>query len=99
MTFIATSETKKKTSSPPFSPVAYPALYTVYLGDSIGSQYAPVLDDIVRVLCIQLAVQVMLYFSGASRRLLTAELLMVSLFMIVGVALYWLVFKSLVRLR
>jgi len=84
---------------PPFSPDVYPALFAVDLGDSIGRQYAPVLDDVIRVLCIQFAVQVMLYFSGASRRLVTAELLMVSLFMIVGVALYWLVFKSLVRFR
>lgn len=78
----------------------YPALFTVDLAESLGSQYAPVLDDVVRVLCIQLSVQVMLYFSGASGGgLLTPELLLVSLFMVVGVALYWLVFKSLVRFR
>lgn len=74
-----------------------PALYTLDLSGSVGAQYAPFLDDAVRVVCIQLAVQTMLFFSGATPRFFAPELLIVSLFMVVGVALYWLVFKSLVR--
>lgn len=68
-------------------------LHRIDISGTVGSEYIPLFEDIVRVLCIQLTVQLMLYFGGAERSLFTVELLCVSAYVVLGVMLYWLVFK------
>lgn len=76
------------------------SLYNVELNQSIGSEYAPMFEDIVRMLCIQFTIQVMLYFSGDTEQsFITREFILLIMYIELGVLLYWLVVRKLIRFR
>jgi len=78
----------------------YPqSLFTVNMEDTIGREYAPVVEDIFRMICIQFTIQLMLYFSGSTAGIFTIDLLCIMAYVIMGVMLYWLVFRSVVSFR
>lgn len=82
-----------------FSPPQYPSLYKVDLSQSIGSEYAPVIDDAVRALCIQIAIQFMLYLNGIVPTFVSVELFASSTFTVLGVVVYWLLYKNILGFR
>lgn len=86
------------------------ALFTFDVTRALGGQglsptgaakYAPMLDDVLRMVCIQFTIQLMLYFSGApgAARILSAEFLTLLLYVVLGVLFYWLVLRELVAFR
>ena len=73
-------------------------MYVLDVGRALGPEYAPMLDDVLRMVCIQLTIQVMLFFSGDSERaFLTREFLLLVTYIELGVLLYWLVVRKLLR--
>lgn len=72
-------------------------LYTIDISKSMGREYVPVCEDIMRMLLIQLTIQMMFYLSASDRAFLTEEFILLVLYIILGVCLYWLVFRSLVK--
>lgn len=79
---------------------AYPqSLFVVRLEDTIGREYAPVVEDIFRMICIQFTIQLMLYFSGSAAGVFTMDLLCIIAYVVMGVMLYWLVFRSVVSFK
>ena len=73
------------------------ALLTINIGKHIGSEYVIVVDDISRMLIIQFTIQVMLFLSDPSNiSLFSAEYFLLSLYIILGVCLYWLVFRKVI---
>jgi len=74
-------------------------LYAFDIDSTVGVEYAPVIDDVVRMVCIQLTIQAMLYFSGASPGVLTEELLVLVVYITLGVLTYWLVYKTIVSFK
>lgn len=71
------------------------SVFVVPLSTLLGSsEYVPLAADIVRMVCIQLTIQIMLFLSGAP--FLSAEVALVTLYVILGVMLYWLAMRKLV---
>lgn len=68
---------------------------SLYVVDVPYKEYLPMIDDMLRVVCIQVAIQLMLFASGESQ-FFTAEFVMLVIYIVLGVALYWLVAKKLV---
>ncbi len=73
------------------------ALLTIDLGQKIGKEYLIVFDDVCRMLIIQFTIQFMLFLSDpANVSMFSAEYFLLSLYIVLGVCLYWLVFRKLV---
>ena len=73
--------------------------FVVDLENTVGREYAPVIEDIFRMICIQFTIQLMLYFNSSAEGVFTWDLLCVVSYVVLGVILYWLVFKSVVTFR
>lgn len=73
--------------------------FIVDLENTVGREYAPVVEDIFRMICIQFTIQLMLYFNSSAEGVFTWDLLCVVAYVVLGVILYWLVFKSVVTFR
>lgn len=74
-------------------------LFTVDLKQSIGSEYAGLIEDVIRMISLQLTIQVMLYFGSATDKIFTEDLFVLMFYIVLGVAFFWLVIKSLVSFR
>jgi hypothetical protein len=73
------------------------ALLTIDLSKKIGREYLIVIDDMTRMLIIQFTIQFMFFLSDpANTTLFSAEYFLLSLYIVLGVCLYWLVFRKLV---
>lgn len=77
---------------------AYASKYVVDVTTAVGPGYAVYLDDVVRMLCIQLTIQVLISLSNGSS-LVSVESVLIMLYVVLGVSLYWLVFKRLIQFR
>lgn len=74
-----------------------PALYTIDVSSKLGKEYVPFFDDCTRMFLIQLTIQMMFYMSLQDRAFMTDEFILLILYILLGVALYWLVFKNIVK--
>jgi hypothetical protein len=75
------------------------AKYTIDVTRAWGAGYAPFLEDVVRMTCVQATIQLMIFFSaggGAISALLTAELVLLMVYVVFGVGVYWLAVRRLV---
>ena len=84
-------------------PIAFPpptqgdgVLARIHLSKALGPEWVPLAQDVVRMLCVQLAVQLMLVMSGAAPRFFSAELGLTLAYVVLGVMLYWLLARKLV---
>jgi hypothetical protein len=76
---------------------AEPAVFTFNLSRIVGAEYMPMVQDILRMVCIQATIQLMLYLSGATPNgLLTAEFALLVVYVVLGVMLYWLALRRIV---
>ena len=73
------------------------ALFNVDISSKIGKEYVIVIDDIMRMMTIQFVIQLMLFVSGATDEFFSAEYVLISVYIILGVAMYWLVLRNLVK--
>lgn len=73
------------------------AIYSVNVSSVIGPQYIDLINDISRMLIIQISIQLMYYTLNPERfRFFTTDFFMMLLFIVIGVLMYWLVFKKIV---
>jgi len=73
------------------------ALYTIDISSLLGSEYSVMFDDIVRMVLIQFTIQLMFYMSVPERSFVTEEFVLLVLYIILGICLYWLVFKKMLK--
>ena len=74
-----------------------PALFPIDITSKLGNQYVVMFEDISRMILIQLTIQLMFYMSFPDRGFLTEEFILLVLYIVLGVCLYWLVFKHIIR--
>lgn len=74
-----------------------PALFKIDISSKLGSEYIIMFEDITRMILIQLTIQLMFYMSVPERGFLTDEFILLVLYIVLGVCLYWLVFKHIIR--
>ena len=72
------------------------AVFKVDVSGLVGADYLPMLDDVVRMVCIQATIQLMIFMAGGSGPFFSADFVMLVLYVILGVMLYWLVIRKLV---
>ena len=74
-----------------------PALWQLDVGRAVGADYVPMANDVLRMVCIQLAIQVMLVLADPTGRtsLLSTDFLMLVVYITLGVMLYWLALRKL----
>jgi heme/copper-type cytochrome/quinol oxidase subunit 4 len=75
----------------------YPALFTIDVTSKFGSEYIIMFEDICRMILIQITIQLMFYMSMPERQFLSDEFILLVLYIILGVCLYWLVFKNIIK--
>lgn len=76
------------------------SLYSINISKHLGEEYVGMLDDIARFVVIQIAIQMMLCMMDPARfKFFAPDFLMLLVFIVIGVLLYWLVFKKLVSFR
>ena len=73
------------------------SLWLIDAGSTLGKDYVPMANDIMRMVCIQLAIQVMLVLADPTGQtsLLSADFVLLVVYIALGVMLYWLTFRKL----
>jgi hypothetical protein len=81
----------------PPMPSAAASLFNVDISEAFGVDFVPMANDIVRMLCIQIAIQIMMVLSGApGTSFLTADFLLLVFYTALGLTLYWLAVRKIV---
>lgn len=75
------------------------SMFVVDVSSKIGKEYIPLVDDVARMVLIQFMIQFMFHLSLPNFGLLTEEFVLLLLYIILGVCLYWLVFRNLVLFK
>lgn len=76
------------------------ALYEINISEAIGSEYVGMCNDLARFIIIQFAIQLMLVTIDPARfSIFSADFMLLLLFIVIGVLLYWLVFKKIVSFK
>ena len=71
----------------------------VPLTQFVSPEYIPFVEDLIRMVVLQFVVQMMYFFKDPLRcTLFTFEFVELLLYAIVGVSVYWLVFKKVVKI-
>jgi hypothetical protein len=68
------------------------------LSDYVDKEYIPYFEDLIRMLIIQISIHVMMCSNRDDMPLFSFEFLELFLYLIIGVSLYWLLFKKLVKI-
>ena len=70
---------------------------SLYVIDVPQKELIPLYDDIARMIIIQISIQILLYSTDPSQtQFFSGEFFLLTLYIVLGVTLYWLVFKKLV---
>ena len=73
------------------------SIFHVHISKYMGTEYIGMFNDMARFLTIQIAIQMMLYtLDPAKFAFFSSDFMMLLIFIIVGVLLYWLIFKKIV---
>lgn len=74
------------------------SLYTVNVSKHFGGDAASALNDVGRMLSIQITVQALLYFNDPNcDAFFSAEFVLMSMYVILGVLVYWLISRRVVQ--
>ncbi len=74
------------------------SLYKFDISRFLGNtEYIHMFDDIIRFLCIQITIQLMLVMMDSERySIIAIDFILLIMYVVVGVMFYWLVFKKLI---
>ncbi len=76
------------------------ALYYIDITKAVGSEYIGMFNDLARFIIIQISIQIMLCTLDPKQyNMFSSEFMILLLFVIIGVLIYWLVFKKLVAFK
>lgn len=68
------------------------------LSDYVDKEYIPYFEDLIRMLIIQISIHVMMCSNRDDMHVFSFEFLELFLYLIIGVSLYWLLFKKLIKI-
>jgi hypothetical protein len=79
-------------------PLNTPPLFPVHVSTLAGSDVAPFANDVLRMICIQLSIQLMLALSDPSGvgSVFTTEFILLIVYITLGAMLYWLAIRRIV---
>lgn len=68
------------------------------LSEYVDKEYLPMIDDIIRMMLLQISVNLMYYMKNPEENsFFRLEFLELLIYIVIGVSVYWLLFKKLVR--
>jgi len=70
------------------------SMFSFEISKTMGDDFAPIANDFMRMLCIQLAIQVLV--ASNTDGIFTGEFFLLLLYIAIGVVLYWAVVRKLV---
>ena len=74
------------------------SLFTVDITNKFGEDAAWAINDIMRMLSIQFTVQALLFFNDPQcRAFFSAEFVLLTLYVIMGVLFYWLILRRIIQ--
>lgn len=71
----------------------------LYIIKVTNPEYIGMFEDIVRMVTIQITIQFLYYINNTNVGFFTAEFFLLMLYIVLGVCVYWLVFKKLVLFK
>lgn len=75
-------------------------LYELDVSDKFGKEYIPMVEDIMRMLVLQMFVQFMMVLRNPSENsMFDPSFIEMLLYIILGLCVYWLVLKKLVKIK
>ena len=81
----------------PPTPSPYASVFRVDVGELFGVDYVPMANDILRMVCIQIAIQLMMVLSGVGPAVFfSTGFLLLVFYTALGVMLYWLAVRKIV---
>lgn len=72
-------------------------LFSIDVSSVLGEDFAHIVNDFMRMVCIQVAVQLLVVSSGGE--FFTAQFFMILMYVAIGVMLYWAVIRKIVAFR
>ena len=73
-------------------------VYNIKLSEKIGKEYLPAVEDISRMIILQVFVQIMMFLRNPSENsLFDIEFVELLLYIVLGLCVYWLLFKKLIN--
>lgn len=73
---------------------------SLYVVDVPKKEYLPMIDDIARMVMIQFSIQLLLFATNPEEnQFFSADFILLLIYIVLGVCLYWLVFKRLVLFK
>ena len=78
----------------------YDSIFTFNVSNHLGTEYIDMFNDMARFVVIQLAIQLMLVtLDPAKYSFFSLDFLLLVIFIVIGVMLYYLVFRKLVSFK
>ena len=73
-------------------------IWNVDIGSHVGVDYVPMANDIMRMVCIQLAIQAMLVMADSTgdTSFFSSDFILLVMYITLGVMLYWLALRKLI---
>ena len=85
---------------PTFMEPSSAAIYDINISDMLGQEYISMFNDMARFIIIQVAIQLMLCTMNPDRfKFFSGDFFMLLLFVVIGVLMYWLVFKKIFNFK
>jgi hypothetical protein len=73
---------------------------SLYIVDVSQKDYLPLIDDIVRIVIIQISLQLLLFATDPDQyQFFSVDFILLLIYIVLGVCMYWLVFKKLVMFK
>ena len=76
---------------------AVKSMFSPNISKTLGEDFAPIANDFMRMLCIQLAIQILV--ASNTEGIFTGEFFLLLLYIAIGVVLYWAVVRKVVIFR
>ena len=74
------------------------SFFVVDVSNQFGADAASAMNDVARMLCIQFTVQVLLYLNDPRcSSFFSGDFVLLSLYVVLGVLVYWLILRRLVQ--
>jgi hypothetical protein len=75
----------------------YKTLFKYDISNVFGKEYVDVFHDISRMLVIQFTIQLLMYMTFSEHNhFFTSEFLIMCIYIVLGVMVYWLIFKKVI---
>jgi hypothetical protein len=94
---VIMGDTSAAANVPHAAPTSF---YLLNISNKLGAEYVHMFDDFLRMVAIQTTLQLMVFLSNPSENaFLSADFVLLLIYILIGLSLYWLVLRKLVMFK